>query len=251
MLSYEHNAALSSVKTLILTHNISSFCLLSFLGWFSGALPHLLSQSCHGDRWFLNIFLYMYWMLPQLLFCLLFVIGRFSLQGMQLLFCLRVLLWRATAAACVLTARSGCYRPADCTHNSITSAPSSASRLTLFHSSLLLPNSASLFPSFYPSFLSLPHFPPLSISSSLLPHVFVSRASVRGADHASVSTLWAKDAAAKGGLGKGWGGVGSIKTRKTFLRSKNAWQIAEMCCVLMIFFFSFQKVKNKTSNKII
>lgn len=162
----------------------------------------------------------MYWMLPQLLFCLLFVIGWFSLQGMQLLFCLRVLLWRAVAVACVLTARGGCYRPADGTHNSITSAPSSALHLTLFHSSLLLPRSASLFPSFHPSFLSLPHFPPMSTSSSLLPHVFVSRASVRGADCASVSALWAKDAAAKGGLGKGWGGVGSIKTRRVKMLNK-------------------------------
>lgn len=82
---------------------------------------------------------------------------------------------QSVAVVCLPTARGGCYWSADGAHNSITSARSSASCLTLFHSSLPVPYSASLFPSFHPSFLSLPHFPPLSTSSSLLPHVFVSR----------------------------------------------------------------------------
>lgn len=134
-------------------------------------------------------------------FCCFVFFGWFSLQGMQFLFCLRVLLWCAGSAACLLTARGGCYRLADGTHNSITSACSSASCLTLFHTTLLFPHSPSLFSSFHPSLLSLAHFPPLSTSISLLPPVFVSRTSVCEAVRASVSASWEKDAAAKGGLG--------------------------------------------------
>lgn len=113
----------------------------------------------------------MYWMLPQLLFCLLFVIGRFSLQGMQLLFCLRVLLWRATAAACVLTARSGCYRIA----HTIPSPPR------------LLPPRASLCSTALYSFLIQHHyFHPFTHLSCLFP-TFLLCQSLHRSSHMSLS----------------------------------------------------------------
>lgn len=112
---------------------------LSFSGLIFWCFP-IFSATVAMVIGYIYIFFNIHTVLPQLLFCLLFVTGWFSLQGMRLLFCLRVLLWGAVAAACLLTARGGCYRSADGTHNSITSACSSASCLTLFHSSRLFPH---------------------------------------------------------------------------------------------------------------
>lgn len=109
---------------------------------------------------------------------------------------------QSVAVVCLPTARGGCYWSADGAHNSITSARSSASCLTLFHSSLPFPYSASLFPSFHPSFLvSSPLSSSVNLFISPPTRLCLARASVCGAVRASVSALWAKDAAAKGGLG--------------------------------------------------
>lgn len=166
---------------------------------------------------------------------------------MQLLFGLRVLLWRCCSCG-VCTDSSRWVLSASGWH---TQFHPLRAFFRLGLTPQLSPHSASLFPSFHPSFLPLPHFPPQSTSSSLLPNVFVSRVLLCVEPSVRLSVCCGrKDAAAKGGLGSGWGGVGSVKMRKTCLRSKKAEQIAEMSCVNG--FFPFQKLKNnKISNKII
>lgn len=80
MLGSEHNAALSSVKSLILTHTLSSFCL-----FWADFLVRCPSSSAKVAMVitdiFLKFFLYRHWMLPRLLFCLLFVTGWCSSAG--------------------------------------------------------------------------------------------------------------------------------------------------------------------------
>lgn len=199
-LSDQHNGALLSVKTLILTHTLSSFCLS--LGWFSGASPSFQPQ------------------LPWWSFFLFFIYSHTASTIVVLSFVCDWLILSAGDAVAVLP-QSVTVRCCSC--GVFTDSPwwvlSVSGWHTQFHHLRVF---FRLVPHFVPQLSTLPSLtviisifsPVFSVSSPLSSSVnlFISPptrlcllcltcTSVCIAVRASFSALWAKDAAAaKGGL---------------------------------------------------